>query len=208
VANLTDIVALINMTFDRVPEPLLVLRYLDAAREFFRRTDAWRIDDPEFIAVTPYTDTYMIDMVDAELVDVRMVRWGDNGLLQKATREQIVHANDTSTTPARFRVTGGYMIVAPDPTTDISSSLNVGTASIRPTATADSLHDSIVDKFGEVLEQGTMARILSIPAKPWTDYAGATYFRALFESAIDYWTWRAADGDMKGVPRSIQYGGI
>ena len=55
---------------------------------------------------------------------------------------------------------------------------------------------------------GTLAELLTIPRKPWSDKGLAGYYRALYDEQVVDATAKATDGRMKGVARKTKYGGL
>lgn len=209
-ANLVDLITNVMVSAPGVPEPLAIAKYRDAAREFFRRTNAWRLPGAAASAASGSTSEYEIAVPSgAEVFDISYARVGDDSPLIKQTFEQVQYklGATASTTPRYFRVAAGRLVIHPDPGEDISDELVVD-AILRPSRDATTLPDEQADEFGEIIEHGALGRLLSMPAKQWTDYEGASFYWKLFLSAIDEWSSRGADGGMKNVPRRVRYGGL
>lgn len=208
-AQLSDLVNTVMATLPGVPEPLAVVKYRDSAREFCRKTSAWRLSNPPASAVPGSTGEYAFDVpTDAEVFDLSFVRIGKGDPLTKATFEQIQgRTYATGMGPRHYRVAAGRLVIYPDPGQDVSADLTTS-AILRPTRDAQALDDAFADEFGEIIEAGALARLMAMPSKQWTDFEGAAYHTRLFYHAIDEWTSRGADGGMKGVPRRVRYGGL
>lgn len=206
-ANLSDLVNGVMATAIGVPEPLAVAKYRDAARDFFFKTEAWR-DVVTVAAVGGSTSEYEASVSDAEMFDAVYVRW-DTRELSKATFQQMRYkAGSLLTNPATryYRVAGSNLILYGDPGEDVAADLEVY-AKLQPTRAATTLPDAHADRHGEKLEHGALARLLSMPSRPWTDYDGASFYWKLFLTDIDEWTSYGADEGMRGVPRTVRYGG-
>lgn len=205
-ADLVDLIGNLMLAASSCPEPLAVARYRDAARKFFFDTRAWR----EEVDLAPYSGTaeyLLIAPSEAELFDLTSVLRNGEPLDKVARNQMRVRVREGVTgTPRWFRFEAGRLYLAPDPGEDISGALSV-IAAVRPTRTATALDDARADEFGEIIEDGAIARLLSTPGQPWTDYEGGGVFWKRFSDEINRWQGLAADDGQRGVPRRTKYGG-
>lgn len=205
-ADLIDLLQPILVQAPGCPEPLAEFHYRRAAREFFTETRAYTREVTLSVGAT--LNEYTLALPEAtEAFDGRYALY--NGVrLKKAAADQSAraYAQDTTGTPRLYRVSGDSLLVAPSPLEDVSAKLTLS-AVLRPTRTAAVLDDALLDDFVDVLEQGTLARLMLMPGKGWSDErAGRIYFQQ-FTDAKDTWRSRAADDGMRGVPRRVKYGG-
>lgn len=205
-AAIADLARRVLPLADGAPEPLAAQFYLDAARDFFTRTRAW-VDQELFLVRTQPRAGYALfeaDLRDAELFDTWRVSY-DGQPLAKLTFEQMEQRLTANPGRPRYhRISAGNLIIAPAP--GPGGELR-GAFCLRPTRGAYALDDRIADEFGEIIEHGTLARLLNVPHKDWTDREAVGYYRALFTEAVDDWRSRAADDGQVGVPRRVRYGG-
>jgi len=199
VAALQDLTGNLLLAAPGVPEPLAEARYLDAAREFFRRSLAWVEKVPVAADLTLNTPA------GAEAFDARRALLDDRRLI-KATRVQMQDLAPENRVEY-FRIAANKIHLAGDPTEDVSGRLTVY-ANLRPTREAAEIPDEIADEFGEHLENGAIARLLALPGRAWTDASTATYHWRLFLDAADEWAARGVDEGMTGVRRTVRYGGL
>lgn len=205
-ALLNDLIGNLMLAAPGAPEPLAEGRYRDAARKFCTETLAYRAE----VTAVGYTGTgeyLLLAPADTEIFDALSVTLDDEPL-EKATRVQLRrYAREGRTgNPRWFRIDMGRLYLSPDPGEDIATRLSV-IAALRPTRTALSLDDGLAEEFGETFESGAIARLLSAPGQSWTDHAGSAIFWSNFNLEISRWRDRAADEGMRGVPRTVRYGG-
>lgn len=192
----------------------MVIRYIrDAAREFCRTTRAWKADvlnltataDTANVTVTPPTDGVLIDISSAVL--------DENAPLIKKTRKQLDVAfpkwrTETGMpTHITMSETRNDILLVKVPASTYTSMLDVNGV-FMPSLTATTLDDTLVDTYGEDIVNGALHRLLRLPNKPWTDINQAQFYGILFDDAVCCARSEAADGNMTGVARKVQYGGL
>ena len=196
------------------PDPLVERLLVKVARDFCERTHAWRAElsamnvvaGAKEIPVTPPTDGVFVEVLSAVYDDRRPP-------LKPRTRKQLdreVLAWRTKPGLPEFFTEGDALNefwLAPLPQYSVSGGLVV-TAAFKPTKTAAVLDDLLVDLYSEALVNGTLAELLTIPRKPWSDKGLAAYYKALYEEQVVDATAKATDGRMKGVARKTKYGGL
>jgi hypothetical protein len=212
----TAILDLLPQVFASAPTApnQIVTRYMrDAAREFCRRTLAWKADvlaltvtaDTANVTVTPPTDGVLIDINSAVL--------DNNTPLVKKTRAQLDKAfpkwRTEAGTPTHITLseTQNDILLVKIPATTYTSLLDVSGVFV-PTLTATTLDDNLVDRYGEDIVNGALYRLLRLPGKPWSDPNQALFYGTLFEDAINDAKTEVADGNMVGVARKVTYGGL
>lgn len=204
-AELNDVIESLFTFCGEAPDELLVSSYRTAARRFLTETRAWR----EVVTATAVsTAVYTLNVpVDAEAFDFTQHETAEHKLL-KMTHEQIANRAFSHTgTPLAVRIGDiNQLIVAPDPLVDISSSLVVR-AVLRPTLTAESIPDDLIDRYSEVFEYGALERVFRVPGQEWTDFSASAFYAGLFREHTDIESARAADGNMRGIKRTVRYGG-
>lgn len=208
-AGIKDLVDEVRLHAPGAPNPLLVEKYRDAAREFFRRTLTWR-GAPSAITVGASFERYVLTPpADAEAFDATYVQIDTAAPLTKATEEQILMANPRrkTGTPRYFRVVGNTLHIDPSPESDVSSAMTAISV-LRPTRTATTLPDDVVDRFGHYIQDGAIGRLLLMPQKPWTNNDKGSHHLNRFADHVDEWWALGGDGGMVGVPRAVAYGGL
>lgn len=207
-AQLEDVIEPLFTICGGAPDELLINAYRAAARKFLTDTYAWReeVDVTVDGGSTAFYDATV--PTDAEMFD--FTQMDDNGTrLTKMTYEQAAYRQYPTTGTASALRMGALnqLVVMPDPGTDISATLTIR-AVLRPTLTADTIPDDIVNRFSEAIEFGVAQRVFRVPNEDWTDYQASTYYGELFQEQIDLNTVRASDGMMRGVKRTVRYGGL
>lgn len=213
-ANVDDVLGPVQVHAPDAPQPMVRRAYIDAAREFFDRTGAWRVISPE-VFLNDFESgngraAYDILVGSDEVVtDARNVTF-DGRPLEKRTTTQMVYGSTLSSgRPSEYRIARGVnrLVIAPPPPPDAAQLIG-GTFNVQPARDARILPDEIVEQYGECIEYGALRRVLAQPGKQWTDYDGASYFAELYREKLDVWQALAADEGMQGVGRKVRYGGL
>ena len=67
--------------------------------------------------------------------------------------------------------------------------------------------DGVMSDYREAIINGALFRLLRMPSKDWTDYAGAQVYGSLFNEGLVYAERKARQGDVR-VSRKVAYGGV
>lgn len=95
--------------------------------------------------------------------------------------------------------------LAPIPDTTKASSLQVR-AVLKPTHRSTSCDDDIMNDYKDTIVNGTLFRLLRMPSKDWTDYAGAQVYATLFNQLLTEAKERGKGLNAR-VVRKVRYGG-
>lgn len=195
------------------PEPAVTRAYLEAARQFFTQTRAWRDNDQRLARIESAgragVGAFQATIDDeTEAFDAIVVRF-EGYKLKKVARTDMTGLREGSYgRPAHYCVTKNLIEVTPDPGPGPSSESRLtALLALRPARSAVELDDDIADRWGEIIEQGAIGRLLMQPRQDWTDYNGAMLYKASFEDHINTWRSRAGDDGQVGVVRTVRYGG-
>jgi len=90
-------------------------------------------------------------------------------------------------------------------TTEVSGTII--RAVLKPTPSSTSCDDGVMSDFRDTIVNGALFRLLRLPSKDWTDYAGAQVYGTLFNEGLAYAERKARQGDVR-VSRKVTYGGI
>lgn len=80
-------------------------------------------------------------------------------------------------------------------------------AVLKPTYASTAADDEIMTDYRDAIINGTLFRLLRMPSKDWTDYAGAQVYASLFAEGIVNAERRARQADVR-VSRKVKYGGV
>jgi hypothetical protein len=216
-ANYVDMFWMVRTELPGVPLPLLQLQYAEAVREFFHRSLAWQYNSPDLFdlnAATAFptitagthipTDTYVVQPV--------RVKWSDGSDVPFKTRDQLDDIltnweDDTGSTADYWTITApGTFRVVPLLAANTTDALRLRLA-IAPIATATSVPDALANEFKEQWKNGTLARLLKVPGKDWTNERLAAVYMAQFDTDIRNAKSRAA-ADFGRPRRTVEYGGL
>jgi hypothetical protein len=210
--QINDVVETMYPFAPGAPEALLVRAWRDAARRFFTETRAWRVEPvitlsvlvgatyAEYDMTSPFNETEVFDFAELQYQLCDIPRY---------TREQ-VRARGIPTAggvPVAARMgSPDNMVVMPVPSGDLSADMSV-LGMIRPTRSAIEIDDS-VEKYFDVIDFGALEYVLRVPGQPWTDIKLSVGYNEKFEAEVDEHMHKGSDGDMRGVRRTVRYGGL
>jgi len=171
------------------PTPTLDQALVLTAIEFCRETKVWT-DMQEPVMLVDGVPDYEIDVPkDAYLQTVRDV-WVGGRRLQPITMtglQEVMPDWDTAqaSEPSYYNMAGELPLLKVFPT---PANANKKTMIVRavfvPTAAATSLPDFLGQRHMEAIASGTKARLMAMPAVPWSNPELAMYYRANFDKAI------------------------
>lgn len=182
-----------------VAEPTAFANIIKAAQIFCDRGRLWRNDVS--VDVTPVSVNTIPVPVGAELFEIESARVAERSLepisiaeLDRRYADWRSQVNDlprwyTQTVPGTVQ-----LVPACTGTLDLSTFL-------RPTNNAQQLPDL----FGQYLEEiadGALARILMIPAQPFTDPAAAQFYGQRFDNRMDSLFNRTVQGQQRAPIRT------
>ena len=98
------------------------------------------------------------------------------------------------------------ILLAPVPSGTVANSTNVRVM-LKPTHTSTGCDDQILSEYRDAIVNGALFRLLRIPSKDWTDYAGAQVYSTLFNEQMAYAERCARNADT-GIARKVNYGGL
>jgi hypothetical protein len=211
-ALIRDLIGAVKLVAPGVPEPVAVKAYIDAARQFFTDTRAWRTAGDRVRRTTSHKPGVgaftLTPLPDTEIFDAVVTRY-DRQPLKKVSLSSMIGAGPGHYgRPSHFVVTRNLLEVVPDPGPGPSvEAMFTVLSCIRPTRDALELDDDIADRFGEIVENGAISRVLSQPKTEWTDLQLAVYYRSQFEDQVNTWRSKASDDGQVGVARRVRYGG-
>ena len=205
-----------------IPEPLLALAVLQTTQDFFKRSEAWRFNvatllDWEIAQVFPDLIQAVEIPANTRVVRIDGVKFGSDGTNLKpvpfSTRQQLDQEYPdwevkTGNTPLRW---------TNDPTPDAARIIPiavedlVGSLQLRVILTPDlngvDIPDFLYYEYEDELKNGTLARLMKIPGKDWTNTASASAYASLYRNG-----WMKAKSRVNadyGQPnRIMSYGGI
>jgi hypothetical protein len=97
-----------------------------------------------------------------------------------------------------------WMVPVPNVTQASSTILR---AQLKPTQTSTAADDELISDYRDTIVNGALFRLLRLPSKDWTDFAGAQVYGSLFAQGITEADRRARHAD-SGIARKVAYGGI
>lgn len=141
--------------------------FLIAAKEFYKRTRAWRIAMPA-ISISEGVTDYVIDPVSGSARPVMIEEAYFNGAVLGIAHKPLRVLNNAPSKPLRAWMRDPRTVaIWPNPDMDYDDSLAL-VVSAYPTD-PDALPDFADTHHFEGLESGTLARMYAQPGKPYSD---------------------------------------
>lgn len=161
---------------------------IQAAREFFFATRAWR-EPMESIAMVPGQSRYAIPLPpDTVLVEPTRVEL-DGGRLPSQ--------GWWTTAAGELELSPGYR-----------GHQLTGELALAPGDEADEIPDRIGNEFRDAITYGALSRLLRVPQAEWSDLRLAGVYAGLFNEAKDAAAVRAENGYKSNRTRRVRYGGL
>lgn len=182
------------------PVPTAHQAILQAASDLCARTKLWRhsdesyVNDLDDIAFTPPEGSLVVDfesvLFNDTPLEAKTAKWMD-GCMRGWRRGNIAGY------PKYFAQTNfGTLRIAP-----IEIGMVTINAWLKPTMDADQLPDFLFQQYSELIAWGALARILSTPEQPFTDFnTGTSYFGAL-EAKVASLMFKSTQGQQRARVR-------
>jgi hypothetical protein len=206
-----------------VPQPLVLYHYAETVRDFCTRTKAWNYSieggldldaDTAWPTITPGTHipdaTYIVEPTRA--------KWSDGCEITFKTRDQLDRIDGdweqaVGSSPQYWTVTGPKAWrIYPLLTEDTVGQLYIRAALAPTFVTSEAqtsrggMPEELVNEFQDIWSYGTMARLMKIPGKDWSNDGHASAYSVQYENGIKTAKSRAA-ADFGRPHRTVQYGG-
>ncbi len=175
--------------------PLIETMLVESAREFFRRSLAWR-DAPEpQNTVVGEREYEVVEIIGAEVEKVLVVKVDDSELVPLAASDFDRHRTTTTGSPSYYTFDGLMLLLEPIPSQVRTLTVEVA---YRPSLTSRGLPNELFAAYIDRIAQGAIARIKTMPGRPYSDPAGAMLALARFDEAVSKAAFRAAKGGTRG----------
>jgi hypothetical protein len=200
----------VRVLIPEVTKNVLHMALLAAAREYCRRSLAWR--SRNLVNTIAGTSSYEFwDPLDAIIVDIFSPKLDTDISLTKAPDNKVdlidMELLTKQDEPEYIFFNGVENSVQLAPIPDAAYALTAQVA-LMPLPTSTVLNDDLWNRHSDAIIDGTLYRLYRMPNKSWSSQPLAGYHRVMFEDAIDHARSKAADGNMTGVPRKVRYGGL
>lgn len=217
---ITDRLWMVREALPGVPEPVLFRRYMQAAKDFFRRSNAWvyvvtDVDDDRATTGLPFVDLYPYLPVDTSIVDILSIKYQDGTPIRFMARDQLNEQildwqNQEGTNKPDYYTLiepGSWSFVPSKPSQDLSAAFTFRVSLAPKVPDRTTLPDFLLDEWDEALAAGALASLYALPGRDWSDVNLATAHSIAFES----WVIKArsrAEADYGQPVRTVVYGGI
>lgn len=205
-----------------IPEPLLVDGVLRTLQDFFQRSEAWRHTVPNLKDWTATTPTFPVLVVGVDIpANTRVsrtdvVKYSSDGISLKEvifkTRQQLDKELSnweikTGNTPVAWINDGpNNPRLIPIANATVTASLQIRVV-VSPAAALTDIPDTLFFEFQDHFRNGTLARLMKIPGKDWTNFSASAAYAALFKVGLKEAKSRA-DAEYGQPCREVMYGGL
>lgn len=183
---------------------LVNLHLREVARDFCLKTSAWRLpfDPVNLVAAKPTYDLEPSEP-EAEVVRVTQLTINSELLWEETDREQ---QGATSVAPKYVRNEPPFTL-SPDlleitlmtdevPNTSLAAGMQV-VGAMKPSAGAARLPDFLRSQYSEAMRFGTLARLMRMAKKPWTDKALAADYLSDWHKALNFAAYQVQVGNTR-----------
>lgn len=188
---LTEFRNRVRMELMNVPNPMIEMKVIEAAREFCRETQVWRADmDP--ISTIAGQAEYDIDVPVRHAESVAIIAARQNGMTIYPRSEKVLDVEwpnwrrDQADT-ARYFVSDDPTVLrlVPVPVRSRSNAIVDMRIALRPARNATRLPDLLLRDYLEQIAMGAQGRLCAMIGKTWTDPNRATYWLNEFQREIN-----------------------
>ncbi len=192
------------------PEPMMDLHLREVAREFCLQTGAWTVplDAIDLVAAQA---TYDLDAPESEAVITRITSVTANSVLLWSDTDPKADEDTPKyvRTDPPFTVSNDLLeftlIEDEVPSAAVADGL-VLVGTLLPAPGAATLPDFLLTTYSEAMRVGTLARLMVMGNKPWTDRALATDYRAQWQRLTGFAAYQADVGNTRKTLRVRKWG--
>lgn len=183
---------------------MLDLHLLQVARDFCNRSSAWRDAYPAIDSQAATLD-YFLDTPESRSECVRVLTLTVNSELLWSA----VDPHDYQCRPRfpadcpPFSLNGDGDTITLD--CQPSGSIEI-VGSMRPAGNATSLPDLLYTDYLEAMRTGTLARLMAMGRKHWTDREGAAFYASEYGKKVDFAASKARNGNTRKPLRTRAWG--
>lgn len=183
---------------------LVNLHLREAARQFCTQTSAWRMpfDNVNLVASQA---TYDLEPSEAQAEVVRLTKLTVNSVLLWADTDREQPEAD-ATEPKYLRNEPPFtlsndlleitLMADEVPTAAVVAGLKV-VGAMKPTVSATTLPDFLLSQYSAALRYGTLARLMVMGKKPWTDRVLATAYMEEWHKALNFAAYQVQVGNTR-----------
>lgn len=192
------------------PEPMMDLHLREVARDFCLRTSAWAVpfDAVNLVALQA---SYDLDAPESDAVVTRLTKLTVNTLLLWSDTDPAMDKDAPKYRRAKppFTVSNDLLQItlATDevPTAATTGGLQLEGV-LQPSRGATTLPDFLLTVYSDAMRVGTLARLMVMGNKPWTDRALASDYRTQWEQKVGYAAYQVDVGNTRKTLRVRKWG--
>lgn len=210
--SIDSLFPLVKPDVGNCPNETVRLAILRAAIEFCERSLVIDIDAAPIVLVADQPNYALTLPADTTLVEVLDLFGPQLPLNCQSFDDLVLKFPDWQTAksslPTDCAVRGGELLLVPMPSADTPAGTQLKPrVAVKPTVTATTIPDELVNRYGEAIADGALSRLLKLRNKPWSDPATAKDRNQDFQTAIDKARIDAlhglARGSLRAKPRAF-----
>lgn len=192
------------------PDFFIKDRVQEVAQDYFRKTQAWRIDLDVQSAIGKLTEYDIDTPSNTRVAEVLWVNYETVTLIPKTEKQLNLISTDWRTRLGRpiyyTMITPVTFAVSPVPEITVQNAISVR-AAIYPTMTAKGIDSVIFDDNYSALLHGTLASVLTSSKKEWTDINAGMLYQQTYTDELLKKSAYMNDSMVKPF-RKAKYGGL
>lgn len=189
------------------------LHLRETARDFCTRTSAWKLPF-DAVNLVAGQATYDLEPSEPEAEVVRVIKltlnseliWEDTDREQKAADslepKYVRNEPPFTLSPDLLEIT---LMTDEVPTAAVAGGMVI-VGAMKPTARATRLPDFIKGQYSDAMRWGTLARLMVMAKKPWTDRALASAYLSMWNGALNFAAYQAQVGNTREKLRVKKWG--
>ncbi|MFZ2306839.1 MAG: hypothetical protein WAW73_17470 [Rhodoferax sp.] len=192
------------------PEPMMDLHLREVARDFCLRTSAWSAPF-DAIDLVASQASYDLDAPESDAVVTRVTKLSANSVLlwsdtDPATNEDAPkYRRDDPPFTVSNDLSEITLITEEVPTAAVTGGLQL-VGALQPSRSSATLPDFLLTVYSDAMRIGTLARLMVMANKPWTDRALAGDYRTQWEQKVGYAAYQVDVGNTRKTLRVRKWG--
>lgn len=192
---------------------MLDLHLRETARAFCQQTSAWKLPF-DAVNLVASRATYDLEPSEPEAEVVRVIKLTLNGELmwEDTDREQrginviepkyVRNEPPFTLSPDLLEIT---LMADEVPTAAVAGGMVI-VGAMKPTARAGRLPDFLKGQYSDAMRYGTLARLMAMAKKPWTDRALASAYLGMWNEQLNFAAYQAQVGNTREKLRVKKWG--
>jgi len=181
------------------PNPIIDQEIVFATRELCEKSKVWKTEESSDVVIANQGDVALtVDATNADIVSIDYATYDGFELTPTTIYEMSEYVSrwrEHTGTPTHYitDLVNTQVRLYPIPTTTNATGF-VYSLTLKPSESATTIEDFIVEQFLETIVNGALSRLYILPANEWTDGNMAMYYDRKFKQGIDLAKFKAMSG--------------